>query len=140
MLSALPSFKSRELVEHQELTSGERYWCFKVSAGGELPPAIAKIASPELFSWLEKGTFNPKEHTLSFVIEPLAAKSKFESTGKFTYTKLKKGTLRVFEGEMNVKIPFVGKLVEGFLLAELKKNYAVEPEIQTKFHEMMMKA
>ena len=35
---------------------------------------------------------------------------------------------------MNVKIPFIGKTIEGFIIAELKRNYEVEPNIQNEFY------
>lgn len=139
MLASMPSFKSRDLIEEQTLDSGERHWCFKVSAGGELPPAVSKIASPELFTWLEKARFIPKEHALYFTIEPLTAKAKFEGSGKFSFSHNKNGTLRVLEGNMNVKIPFVGKIVETFLINELKRNYEAEPDIQSRFYAKMMR-
>jgi hypothetical protein len=140
MLTALPSFKSRELIEEQELENGEKQWCFLVSAAGDLPPAVSAIASPDLFKWHEKSHYVPKEKTLHFKIEPLSGSSKFEGSGRFIYSKLKNGTKRVLEGEMNVKIPFVGKIVESFLVNELKKNYEVEPGVQSKFYAKMMRS
>lgn len=140
LLAKMPSFKSRELIEAQTLKNGEQHWCFKVTAGGDLPPAISKIVSPETFTWLEKSRFVPKEHAIYFSIEPTMVKGKFESNGKWTHLKQKNGTLRVLEGDMTVKIPFVGKIVENFLLNEFKRNYEVEPGIQTKFYEKMMKS
>ncbi len=139
MLAAMPSFKSRDLVEEQELENGEKQWCFLVSAAGDLPPAVSAIASPDLFKWHEKSHYIPKEKTLHFKIEPLSGGSKFEGSGKFIYSKMKNGTKRVLEGEMSVKIPFVGKIVESFLVNELKKNYEVEPDIQSKFYAKIMK-
>lgn len=140
MLAQMPSFKSRDLVESQTLKNGEQHWVFKVAAGGELPPAISKIASPDLFTWIEKSRFVPKEHAVYFSIEPIKAKDKFESTGKWTHTKHKNGTLRTLESSMTIKIPFIGKIVETFLLGELKRNYAVEPDIQSRFYEKMMRS
>lgn len=140
MLATMPSFKSRELVESQTLPNGEQHWVFKVTAGGEMPPAIAKIASPDLFTWLEKSRFVPKEHALYFNIEPLKAASKFESSGKWTHMKHKNGTRRTLECDVTVKIPFVGKIVETFLLGEFKRNYEVEPDIQTRFYAKIMRA
>lgn len=140
LLAKMPSFKSRELVESKTLPNGEQHWCFKVVAGGEVPPAISKLVSPDTFTWLEKSRFVPKEHAVYFSIEPIFAKGKFESSGKWTYRTHKKGTVRVLEGEMSVKIPFVGKMIESFLLKELNRNYEVEPEIQAKFYKKIMKS
>lgn len=140
MLAKMPSFKSRDLIDSKTLKNGEQHWCFKVVAGGELPPAISKIVSPDTFTWLEKSRFVPKEHAVYFEIEPLAAKGKFESAGKWSHKKHNHGTLRVLEGEMTVKIPFVGKMVENFLLNEFKRNYEIEPGIQKEFYQKIMQS
>ena len=39
--------------------------------------------------------------------------------------------------EITFKIPFVGKIVEAYLVKELKRNYDVEPEIQRRFYSEM---
>ncbi len=137
MLSLMPAFRSRDLIEKQELESGEVHWRFKVIAGGEFPPAVTKIISPEMFTWWENSHFVPAEHCIHFNIEPLKAQGKFEGSGQWRLIKQGNGTKRVIEGEMNVKIPFVGRIVESFLINELKKNYEVEPDIQTRFYHKM---
>ena len=139
MMSNMPAFRSRELVETQKMNSGEIIWRFKVVAGGEIPPAVQKVLSADMFSWWENSRFVPSEHCIHFNIEPVVAKGKFEGGGRWQLYEHGKGTRRVIEGEMNVKIPFVGKLVEGFLVNELKRNFEVEPEIQSKFYAKMKK-
>lgn len=137
MMSQMPAFRSRELTESQEMPNGEIIWKFKVVAGGEIPPAVQKILSPDMFSWWENSHFIPSEHCIQFTIEPLVAKGKFDGGGRWQLFKQGNGTRRVIEGEMNVKIPFVGKIVETFLVSELKRNFEVEPEIQTRFYTKM---
>ena len=137
MLAKMPSFRSRDLVEEKKDSSGEIVWKFKVVAGGEIPPAVSKVLSPDMFSWWENSKFLPKEHAIHFSIEPIAANGKFAGNGQWKLSKNGKGTKRVIEGEMSVKIPFLGKIVETFLVNELKKNYEVEPQIQAQFYEKM---
>jgi hypothetical protein len=137
MLSQMPAFRSRDLVEKQELDNGEIHWTFKVVAGGDIPPAVQKVLSADMFSWWEKTRFVPSEHTIHFKIEPLVAKGKFEGGGKWCLIKHGNGTKRVIDGEMSVKIPLVGRVVESFLVSELKRNYEVEPDIQTRFYNKM---
>jgi hypothetical protein len=45
-----------------------------------------------------------------------------------------KGTKRVIEGHITVKVPLIGKVVEQYLASELKRNYDVEPDIQRAFY------
>jgi hypothetical protein len=137
MLQGMPAFRSRELIEEQKMPNGETHWKFKVVAGGELPPAIGKVMSPEMFSWIETSRFVPGEHCIHFSIEPLVAKEKFVGGGKWLLLNNKKGTKRIIEGEITFKIPFVGKIVEAFLVKELTRNFEVEPDIQRKFYDEM---
>ncbi|MDA0712382.1 MAG: DUF2505 family protein [bacterium] len=137
MLAKMPAFRSRDLVEKKELKNGEIIWKFKVVAGGDIPSSVKKVISPDMFTWWENTHFKPDEHCIHFHIEPLTGASKFEGKGQWKLIKQKKGTKRIIEGEMNVKIPFVGKIVESFLIKELKRNYEVEPEIQKEFYAQM---
>lgn len=137
MLSGMPSFRSRDLVEEQKLPNGETHWKFKVVAGGELPPAIGRVISPDMFTWIETSRFVPNEHCIHFAIEPIVAKDKFTGTGKWLLLNDKKGTKRIIEGEITFKIPFVGKLIEAYLIKELTRNFEVEPDIQRRFYSEM---
>ena len=134
MLAGMPAFRSRELIEEQRLPNNETLWKFKVIAGADLPAAISKVVSPDMFSWIESSRFVPTEHCIHFTIEPFVAKDKFSGKGRWILMSDKKGTKRVIEGEMSFKVPFVGKLVEAYLVSELKKNYEVEPDIQRRFY------
>lgn len=136
-LAGMPSFRSRDLLEEQQLASGDVLWKFKVVAGGELPPAIAKLVSPDMMTWIETSHFKKDEHCIEFHIEPIKGKDKFEGGGTWRMIKDGKGTKRIIEGTFNVKVPFVGKVFESFLVAELKKNYEIEPELQRQFYQSM---
>lgn len=138
-LAGMPAFRSRSLEERKELPNGEIVWRFKVVAGGNLPPTIQKILSEEMFAWWEESHFYPVEHCIRWSISPLFKQVAFTGNGIWRLEKENKGTRRVIEGEICVKVPFVGKLVENYLINELKRNYEVEPELQTSFYEKMKK-
>lgn len=137
MLEGMPAFRSRTLIEEQKMKSGEILWKFKVVAGGEIPPAISKMVSTDMFAWIESSRFVPEEHCIHFAIEPLVAKGKFEGKGQWLLKADKKGTKRIIEGEFTFKVPFVGKVIESYLIKELKRNYEVEPDIQRRFYADM---
>jgi hypothetical protein len=139
MLGDMPAFRSRDLVEKQELGGGVVNWRFKVVAGGEIPASARKVVSEDMLTWHEDTKFVPGEHTIYWTIVPLKDKVKgiLEAKGIWKLIPSGEGTRRIIEGNINVKIPIVGKVVETFLAAELKKNYDVEPDIQRKFYKMM---
>lgn len=138
-LQQMPAFRSRDMVEQQDLDNGDKLWKFKVVAGGNLPSSVKKIVSEEMFTWWETSRFIANEHCINWNIEPLFAKEKFEGKGTWQLIKSGRGTKRIIEGEIVVKIPFVGKVVETFIVSELKRNYDIEPQIQEDFYKLMKK-
>lgn len=138
-MAEMPAFRSRSLEEKKELENGEIIWRFKVVAGGTVPPAIQKILSEEMFAWWEESHFFPAEHCIRWSISPFHKQISFSGQGVWRLQSEKKGTKRTIEGEILVNIPFVGKIVENYLVSELKRNYEVEPEIQKKFYAVIMK-
>jgi hypothetical protein len=139
MLGAMPAFRSRDLVEKKDLGDGRTNWRFKVVAGGDIPASARKVVNEDMLTWHEDTRFEPREHTIHWTIVPLKDKVKgiLEAHGIWKLIPSGAGTRRVIEGNINVKVPIVGKVVEQFLAAELKKNYDVEPDIQRKFYRMM---
>ncbi len=137
MMKEMPAFRSRDLIEEQKLKNGEILWKFKVVAGGNIPPAVSSVVSPDMFSWVETSRFVPSEHAIHFTIEPLVAKDKFKGEGKWILKGDKKGTKRVIEGEITFRAMLIGKVVEGFMVKELNRNYEVEPDIQRRFYAEM---
>ena len=137
MLDAMPAFRSRDLVDKEDLGNGRTRWRFKVVAGGEIPPAARKVMSEEMLTWWEDTTFVPEEHCIYWTIVPVKMQSKFECKGTWKLTPSGEGTRRVIDGELTVKVPLVGKVVETFIVGELKRNYDVEPDVQRKFYKMM---
>ena len=142
MLDNMPAFRSRDLVSKTDNSDGSTTWRFKVVAGGDLPASARKVVSEDMLTWHEDTKFVPKEHTIYWTITPLTQKAAdmLESKGIWKLIPDGKGTKRLIEGSISVKVPFVGKVVEQFLASELKKNYDVEPDIQRTFYKKMMAA
>ena len=140
MLSAMPAFRSRDLVDKTDLGGGVIGWRFKVVAGGDIPLAARRAVSEDMLTWHEDTRFVPNEHAIYWSIVPLSAKFReiLDAKGTWRLTPHsfggKMGTRRVIEGNIHVKIPLIGKIVETYLAEELKRNYTVEPDIQRRFY------
>jgi hypothetical protein len=139
MLSRMPSFKERTLVEENSENNNEQEWKFLVRAASELPQAIKKVIPTSVMSWHEKSLFKKNEHTIYWSIIPLDTKIKFKGSGTWKLFEENSGTKRVIEGEIRVEIPFVGKMIENFIVKELQKNYEEEPLVQKAFYESICK-
>jgi Protein of unknown function (DUF2505) len=136
MLSRMPAFRSRDLVERKDLGGGVVNWRFKVVAGGDVPASVRRVLSEEMLTWHEDTRFVPAEHTIHWTITPLNARAQEVMSSRGTWKLLPKGegTKRIIDGELTIKVPLVGKVVEAYLVGELKKNYEVEPDIQRGFY------
>jgi len=137
MLEQMPSFESRRLIDSKTLKNGNTKWVFDVVAKSKLPAAIQKVAGQDSFRWIESSTFFPKKHCIEWEISPPDRESGFSGHGTWLLEEDKKGTVRTIGGEIKVDMLFVGKLIEKFIVDELKKNYDVEHTIQQKFYEKM---
>ncbi|MBL92043.1 MAG: hypothetical protein CMH56_09580 [Myxococcales bacterium] len=137
MLAEMPAFRARDLLDKTEGDDGKITWRFKVVAGGEIPPAAQKVLSEDMLTWVETSTFDPSTHSISWSIEPMVMKDKFSGFGTWKLHDENGGTRRVIEGTIEIKFRFVGKIAESFIIAELKKNYAVEPQIHQNFFDAM---
>ena len=136
-LAAMPAFRSRDLIDKSDGANGKVTWRFKVVAGGEIPPAARKVLSEEMLTWVEPSTFDPTTHSIAWSIDPMVMKDKFQRSGTWQLVGENGGTKRIIEGSISIKFPFVGKVAEAFIINELKKNYAVEPQIHQDFFDSL---
>lgn len=137
LCAEIPAFRSRELVEEQDLGEGRKRWRFKVVAGGDIPGPAQKIINEEMLTWYEDTRFEPHEHAIHFTIEPIRWKGKFECHGIWALESRGQGTRRVISGSLSIPVPLVGRVAETFIVSELKKNYEVEAGVQRKFYRRM---
>ncbi len=141
MLSGMPAFRSRDLVEKTELAEGAVNWRFKVVASSKIPAAAQRLFAGDVLTWHEDARFVPAEHNIYWKITPLqdTVRALLSAHGTWKLIPMGAGTKRIIDGNVDVKVPLVGKVVELFLKTELTKNYEVEPEIQRRFY-LKMKA
>lgn len=128
------SFDERTLLEKKVKPNGEITWKFRVKKAGNLPSSIKKIIGAEAFAWQEISRLVPEEHCVYWEIVPEIEKLKFTGHGSWVLTKAAKGCKRHISGEVSVGLPLVGKIVEAFIVSELKSTYEVEPRLQEQFY------
>jgi uncharacterized protein DUF2505 len=127
-------FDERKMIEKKEDANGDIEWSFIVKKTGEMPSALKKLIQGDCFSWKEISRYVPKEHCIYWEILPDVNLVKFHGEGVWRLKKLGKGCKRIIEGEIKVDIPLLGKVVESFIVNELKSTYEIEPSVQEKFY------
>lgn len=127
-------FDERKLIETHEEKNGDIEWQFIVRKSGDMPAALKKIIQSDCFSWKEISRYVPSEQCIYWQIVPEVQVVKFHGEGVWRLKKSGKGCKRTIEGEIKVDIPFVGKMVESFIVNELKSTYEIEPSVQEKYY------
>lgn len=90
----------------------------------EIPAPVAKVLGAERIEYTEHidysfGSFAGRWHTVSSVMP-----DKVQSFGSFSFAAQGAHVLRVVEGEINVKVFGLGKIIERFIVADVEKSYA----------------
>lgn len=129
------NFEERRMVAKKSEKNGDIEWSFIVKKSGDVPPALKKIIKGNSFSWKEISRYVPKEHCIYWQILPDIELIKFHGQGVWRLKKFKKGCKRIIEGEIKVEIPLLGKIIESYIVNELKNTYEIEPEIQERFYD-----
>lgn len=133
MLQEELDFDVRELINKTE-KDNEITWQFMVKKTGDLPKAIKKIIDGNGISWIETSKLVVDEQCIYWNITPQSKLIKFTGSGRWKLDANNGGCIRTIDGTVSVDIPFVGKVLESFLIKELKKTYEIEPKIQSKFY------
>lgn len=112
----------RELVS-REVKDGRIRRVVKVAPDREVPGPVAKVIGSTRLEYTEtvdyvlgsgRGTWS----TLSSVMT-----DKVDSRGSFSFTASGDGVVRSIEGDINVKITFIGGVVEKFIVDDVVKSY-----------------
>jgi hypothetical protein len=127
-------FDKRTLIHKNECNDGVIEWEFIVKKIGDMPAAMKKIIPGDSISWKEVSRYVPKEQCIHWQILPEIKLIKFKGEGVWQLKKAGQGCKRIIEGQIQVDIPLVGKVVESYIVNELKHIYEIEPAIQEKFY------
>ncbi len=79
-------------------------------------------------AWVEEATWHPEDLIWSWVIQPEVGGDLLAASGTISLQQARMGTERVVAGRVNVRVPFYGGKVEGWIVEGLKHSYAEEAE------------
>jgi hypothetical protein len=136
MARELPNIERIELLESEERDGVVRRLVRYTPRGAaERIPALARgRITPEMMVWLEESRFIRREHRLEYRVEPnipVQWKDQFTSQGEFTFSEVGNGVARKIAGEVVVRVPMVGALVERHLIKDLRASFRAEAAILT---------
>lgn len=125
-LGELPRLGRPEVLDRRE-DGSVVHLAVRFRFTGNLSPAVTKVVDPARLSWIEESVHDLERHTITFVMKPdnyadrlrFSGSSRFESAGEGA-------TRRLAEGEVAVRVPLVGKAVEGAIVSGLREHLAGE--------------
>lgn len=91
----------------------------------ELPAAIVKVLKTDHIQYELEMRIDPARHRADWVITPLVLPDRVQGSGVAVVTPTSDGCLRVIDGDLTVKVPLVGRMMEERLISEVTKSYNV---------------
>jgi len=125
-LGELPKLGRPEVLERRE-DGSVVHLAVRFRFTGHLSPAVTKMVDPAKLSWVEESVHDLEGHTVTFHMQPdnYADRLRFEGSSRFEADG-DDGTRRVAEGDVVVRVPLVGRAVEGAIVSGLREHLAAE--------------
>ncbi len=134
---AMPAIDAIEplerLEDEREVRRRVRY---RPNVDGKIPAFGRGVVKPEMLAWVEESVWDKAAHRYRYRIVPnlpAAWRDRFDSHGSYQLTATARGVHRLIEGEIHVRVPLVGGLVERMLVKEVEQNFRAEAEALRRF-------
>lgn len=101
--------------------------------GGDLAPAARAMIDPAKLTWVEESSHDVASHAVTFVLVPDNYGTQFRCRGSYRFVDTATGCRREAEIELKVKVPLVGRAVEGAIASGLKEHLEDEVAIVEAF-------
>lgn len=112
---------NREVLSEEE-RDGLTFMKLRIVVEKPLPPMAAKVLGSTQLSWIQEQVIDDAKRVMNWRITIPSAK-KVQSAGVFRILHQGDEALRIVEGEVNVKIPIVGKKAEQHICRQLEESY-----------------
>jgi Protein of unknown function (DUF2505) len=125
-LGRLPKLGSPTFLDRQDDGSRVRQQV-RYAFVGHLSPAVTAVVKPEKLTWVEDSTLDRATHATTFRILPDHYASMLQASGTITLRAgTAGGTIRRTDGELKVRVAFVGRKVEKAIISGLQDHAALE--------------
>jgi hypothetical protein len=125
-LGELPKLGRPEVLDRRE-DGPEVRLAVRFHFTGNLSPAVTAVVDPARLSWVEESVHDMALHTVTFTMKPDNYADRLRSAGTARFEPAGDGaTRRITEGDLAVRVPFVGRSVEGAIVSGLREHLAAE--------------
>ena len=132
-LGSLPGIAAPEVIEHR-LVDGAVRLRVRYRFNGSLAPPARAVLDPAKLSWIDCSTVDVGARRTQWEIQPEHYGRNLQCGGEYAFVPGPDGsTTQHLEGELRVRWPLVGSLVERALLTGLRQHLAGEARIVERF-------
>jgi hypothetical protein len=130
MQRVLPGIERIELLDSEERDRVVRRRVrYTPRAEHKLPAFARGVISPDMLIWVEESTIYRDQHRIEYRVLPnlpLRWRDRFSSSGTFSFAPVDGGVTRHIEGEVVVRAPLLGRIVERMLVKEVTESFTAE--------------
>jgi hypothetical protein len=124
----MPNIKAPELLAMEE--DGDLvHLRFRYAFSGDLPSAARRVLDPARMTWIHQETIHRTEHRSEFEMIPEYYKDKMICSGGYLLEEKGSDTNQRLEGDLVIRYPIVGRLVEKAILSGLRQHLAQEARL-----------
>ena len=104
---------------------------------GSLSAAVTRVIDPKKVTWVDETTYDLGVRQATFRIIPDHYGNKLRCHGTHVFTsRADGGTIRNVEGELTVKVPLVGRIVERAIASGLEDHLRAEADLLAEWVEV----
>lgn len=120
---------TREILESIEHPDGVVTQRIRTTPNRELPKAVATVVGAAKLIYTQESRFDPNASTLTWQVTPNVMADKVTAKGQLLVRETPTGCERLVEGEIAVKVRFVGGRIEKAIVDDVTRSYAKAAEV-----------
>jgi hypothetical protein len=100
--------------------------------GDKIPAFGRAVVKPSMLQWVEESTYDRARHRFDYRIVPNlpeAWRDRFRSSGCYELRTVGEEVARHIDGDIDVRVPLLGRTVEKLLVREITDNFRAEAAI-----------
>jgi hypothetical protein len=128
-LAELPKLGRPQLLE-QHAEGDVVHQDVRYSFAGDLNAAARRVVDPNRLSWIERSTLDRRTHRTAIEILPDNYADRLACSGSIQLRpEGDDSSVRIFEGELTVRVLLVGKKVESAIVSGMREHAELEARI-----------
>lgn len=96
---------------------------------GQVSPVVARVIDPRKLTWVEESAIDREERLCRFTMLPEHYPDRLECSGQYLLRPEGTETVQVLEGDLRVRYPVVGPVVERAIVMGMRQHMGEEAKL-----------